>query len=209
MTPNYTVSGHFSPDYDIWCQPTKSFNIVCKNVGESLAFIRQINDPQIEERQMKYRITDIHESDAHNKPEDNLIGLEVELVEVFPTTINGEAWSYGKVNVKNRADVNYFYAFKYEEIGESEVKQTERRIVCAATKDSVGLVVPSVRHHDTLSHRIRDIIGYGFREPPIQGFVDNFGVFVDRFEALKIAQEANQIIKKTTPFDRLFSEDIY
>jgi hypothetical protein len=41
------------------------------------------------------------------------------------------------------------------------------------------------------------------------GFLDQDGVFMDREEALTIAQAANQIRDKTEPSDRLFSEDLY
>jgi hypothetical protein len=42
-----------------------------------------------------------------------------------------------------------------------------------------------------------------------QGFIDQWGVFMDRFEALAIATAANQVREKTYPKDRLFSEDLY
>jgi len=42
-----------------------------------------------------------------------------------------------------------------------------------------------------------------------QGFVTNTLRFVDRFEACKIARDANQIIVKTGPDDELFSEDLW
>lgn len=42
-----------------------------------------------------------------------------------------------------------------------------------------------------------------------QGFVTSEGRFVDRREALKIAREAAQIVAKTEPANRLFSEDLW
>jgi len=45
-----------------------------------------------------------------------------------------------------------------------------------------------------------------------QGFIDQFGVFMDRFEALQVATDAGQLNvtrAKTHPVDRLFSEDLY
>ncbi len=42
-----------------------------------------------------------------------------------------------------------------------------------------------------------------------QGFVLDDGTFVDRFEGLLIAQYGGQLIRKTSPVDRLFSEDLW
>lgn len=42
-----------------------------------------------------------------------------------------------------------------------------------------------------------------------QGFVLGDGTFVDRFEALAIARANGQLIRKTEPADRLFSEDLW
>lgn len=42
-----------------------------------------------------------------------------------------------------------------------------------------------------------------------QGFILDDGRFVDRFEALAIAQANGQLIRKTQPEDRLFSEDLW
>lgn len=43
----------------------------------------------------------------------------------------------------------------------------------------------------------------------IQGFMTSTGRFVDRELGLKIATEANQIIKKHPSYDKLFSEDMW
>lgn len=42
-----------------------------------------------------------------------------------------------------------------------------------------------------------------------QGFLTSEGAFVDRVEALAIAQAAGQLICKTQPEDMLFSEDVW
>jgi len=50
------------------------------------------------------------------------------------------------------------------------------------------------------------------RESEIQGFVDQYGVFMDRKEALQVAKEAGQLNIariKTWPDNELFSEDLY
>ena len=43
----------------------------------------------------------------------------------------------------------------------------------------------------------------------VQGFIDQWGVFMDRFEALAVATAANQVLVKTYPSNQLFSEDLY
>lgn len=46
----------------------------------------------------------------------------------------------------------------------------------------------------------------------VQGFVDQYGVFMDRIEALEVATKAEQINRyrtKTSPAHLLFSEDLY
>jgi hypothetical protein len=45
-----------------------------------------------------------------------------------------------------------------------------------------------------------------------QGFIDQYGVFMDRRESLEVATAAGQINvrrTKTNPVNQLFSEDIY
>lgn len=97
---------------------------------------------------------------------------------------------------------------------------TQRRVVCAANqydiKSRTGVekrVFVGVRHFcpimiENMSQWRTDII----RTSEIQGFVDQYGVFMDRYEALKVANEAGQLNvarTKTFPEDRLFSEDLY
>ncbi|QFP93823.1 hypothetical protein [Pectobacterium phage Wc4-1] len=90
----------------------------------------------------------------------------------------------------------------------------ELRIVCAAYKYG-ELVVCGVRHGDRLMHnQLRaSREDSPFHTVPldqvVQGFVDSKGNFLDRKEALVVAQGAGQIIKKNPPEDELYSEDIY
>ena len=95
------------------------------------------------------------------------------------------------------------------------------RIVCAAIRmhfyHSYGeeqLVVCCVRHGgeglyhviDSLNDRMK--LAHKEHEDE-QGFVNQRGEFLNRFEALLVAAVAGQLIKKTMPADRLFSEDLY
>lgn len=93
-----------------------------------------------------------------------------------------------------------------------------RRVVCAANlyklraTDEIVICV-GIRHYcplmrQNLSH-VKDLVD---RQSEVQGFVDQFGVFMDRREALIVAQNAGQlgvVRPKTWPQDKLFSEDIY
>jgi len=65
------------------------------------------------------------------------------------------------------------------------------------------------RHCDVIKMMCND---YGLRNmsrPENQGFVTSTGRFVNREEGLKIAQEANQIIKKHPRASELYSEDMW
>ena len=92
--------------------------------------------------------------------------------------------------------------------------KSKRVVVCAANayKD---FIVLGARHFDQLmkcqimqSEKLSMVKGSAWE----QGFVDQFGTFMTRKEALAVAIEAGQINKnrpKTKPEDILFSEDIY
>ena len=84
------------------------------------------------------------------------------------------------------------------------------KIICAAIKVN-DVILMGVRHWDKLMNDQAE--RYGLFDIPhedqVQGFIDLYGNFVNRSEALKIAEEANQIIRKTKPDWWLYSEDIY
>ncbi|WYC18302.1 hypothetical protein [Citrobacter phage vB_CfrS_K1M] len=77
--------------------------------------------------------------------------------------------------------------------------EIQRRVVCAANKyelrhDGVDIVFVGVRHFCPLMRQNmeahKDFIK---RESEVQGFVDQLGAFMDRFEALKVATDAGQL----------------
>lgn len=99
-------------------------------------------------------------------------------------------------------------------------RKLQRRIVCAANrfelKSGETLVVPGVRHYSPDMAKVLD----QFREKLVseqvygdnQGFVDQWGNYFTRKEALIIATHSGQINRwneKTFPKDELFSEDLY
>lgn len=98
-----------------------------------------------------------------------------------------------------------------------------RRVICAAIKSTerlIGggyLVVLGVRHHDNhMNEHIgiyNDVFSDEMFHGAIQGFVDNFGVFMDRKEAWLVAEAAGQILYRVggdgSDRNGLFSENLY
>lgn len=89
------------------------------------------------------------------------------------------------------------------------------RIVCAANRYPDGTVVLGIRHWDQYMHvHVEQLIDNGLFESMSckeeQGFIDSKGVFHDRTQALEIAKEANQIIRRCGGDEfKLFSENLY
>jgi hypothetical protein len=77
---------------------------------------------------------------------------------------------------------------------------TPQRIVCAANRLPDGTIIIGIRHHDTI---MRDTISNRINIEPMgepwlesdQGFVDQFGKWLDRKESWLIACKANQIYR--------------
>lgn len=67
-----------------------------------------------------------------------------------------------------------------------------------------GIIYTGSRHHNIINSNPK-----GFFYNCEQGFITDKGNFVSREEALKIATECNQIIKRTGGGDILFSEDVW
>lgn len=81
--------------------------------------------------------------------------------------------------------------------------------VAIKTEDEVVWSLPSPnRHHDVIN-RIYEQRQDGKMVTGEQGFLNNEGVFLDRKEALQIAIQADQLIRKTFPENELFSEDLW
>ncbi len=86
-----------------------------------------------------------------------------------------------------------------------------RFVVCAALRNDAGHIICGARHFDPLMHaQIR------FREDretwkvADQGFIDNFGTFMDRETAHTVATQAGQIRYRFGEDDKeLYSENLY
>lgn len=96
----------------------------------------------------------------------------------------------------------------------------QRVIVCAANrfklKDSGELVIPGTRHYSKdmalVLDQMRDKVVSEQVYGDDQGFLDQWGNYLTRKEALIVATHAGQINtrrQKGGPADTLFSEDLY
>lgn len=89
------------------------------------------------------------------------------------------------------------------------MNEVKRRIVCAAIKFPGGEIILGARHWDK---RMRETVKALGLKPGLedQGFIDQFGDYIDRKEAMKIAIEADQIIRTVGGSGKeLFSENLY
>lgn len=99
-----------------------------------------------------------------------------------------------------------------------------RVVVCAAIRNKQGKVVCGARHYDSVMRQIfirkpnwfeRVILRKTFVKDKAwysceQGFIDQFGVYMDRQEAYQVAMDAGQV--KYGPEHSkgtLYSEDLY
>ena len=95
------------------------------------------------------------------------------------------------------------------------------RIICAANKvrfdSGKSIIITGARHWDNIMHKTFNALDkkLGDMEDEVQGFIDQFGNFYDRYEAWTIAETNGQIIRRVggdTTLEgngRLFSENLY
>lgn len=83
------------------------------------------------------------------------------------------------------------------------------RIVASANQFEDDLCVTSSRHTDPEMYEQNK--KYGGDKKGVQGFVDQYGTFYTREDALVVAQKAGQLEgrTKTCPIHKLFSEDVW
>lgn len=86
-------------------------------------------------------------------------------------------------------------------------------IVCAANKFKDGVIIIGVRHWDKFMHQQADALEYRDGKKPLeheQGFIDQYGTFYTRDEALELVKKNGQQLKR--PYDEyetLYSENLY
>ncbi len=89
-----------------------------------------------------------------------------------------------------------------------------RRVVCAAIRNCNGEIICSARHYDLLMHaQIKtstSIEDWKKKSSVEQGFIDQWGTYMSREEALEVATAAGQVLRRCGG-DRkeLFSENLY
>ena len=88
--------------------------------------------------------------------------------------------------------------------------KVRRRIVCAANRRPDGVLVCSARHNDPRMHLQKALVG-GEWDDEEQGFVDQWGVFLTREDAWRVAKAAGQLIREVggNNLGRLYSENLY
>lgn len=90
-----------------------------------------------------------------------------------------------------------------------KAKPDQRRIVCSAIRNDQREIICAPRHWDTsMCEQVARSVGYWHSAE--QGFVDQFGVWLSRTEARKVALAAGQIIRRCgRDEDELYSENLY
>ena len=79
--------------------------------------------------------------------------------------------------------------------------------MCAANRNPAnGKLLLGARHFDPLMHATAGPNAKLYTE---QGFIDQGGTFMDRREAWKVAEAANQIIRRFGCDGVLYSENLY
>lgn len=94
-----------------------------------------------------------------------------------------------------------------------EIWKEKRRVAAAANRYG-GFIIVGARHHDSMMRMQMSAIGYerlwefaGGRDGEEQGFIDQWGFFMDRKEAYDVAEASGQIINPEASSGRtLFSE---
>lgn len=90
--------------------------------------------------------------------------------------------------------------------------ELQRRVVCAALRESSGEIICSPRHFDPMMRNqiklnLIPLVNWKIAE---QGFVDKFGNFMTREEAMTVAVAAGQIVRSIPGNSgQLFSENLY
>lgn len=88
-----------------------------------------------------------------------------------------------------------------------------QRVVCAAARITDSQVIASPRHHDNFFRAIIKLLPELERKKWLraeQGFIDQFGNFLNRHEAWVIAIRQNQVIRDLNiGTGKLYSEHLY
>jgi hypothetical protein len=87
----------------------------------------------------------------------------------------------------------------------------KRQVVCAANRYVVNgekVVILGVRHHCPLMNKMLDLVGIDWHTRE-QGFVDQWGNYMNREEALFVLKTNGRWIRDEDYSDELYSENLY
>ena len=103
-----------------------------------------------------------------------------------------------------------------QEVSIEESQEARRVVVCAALLYDNGVLIVGPRHFDQTMHNMIRMLNDGGLDitagnKPKQGFVDQFGNFLTRKEAMVVAKRQGQIKYSCDSgcSDELFSENLY
>lgn len=96
-----------------------------------------------------------------------------------------------------------------EEEWKPDYSVTPRRIVCAAMEKE-GRIICGARHFDKIMRaQMEATEGVRWWKDCEQGFIDQFGDFINREEAWNIAVDRGQIYREVSYVGTLYSENLY
>ncbi len=81
-------------------------------------------------------------------------------------------------------------------------------VVCAACRHN-NLIIAGARHFDSVMRSQMKAAGIDTAIHWEQGFIDQFGNFLTRVQAKKMAEDRGQILEGEGKYADLFSEDLY
>jgi ferredoxin-NADP reductase len=93
---------------------------------------------------------------------------------------------------------------------EGRLQRGVRRVVCAAVLYGNEVMLVGPRHFDATMRDQMRRFGVQWNAPHVEGFIDQWGNFMNREEAHKVASEQGQIRHRCGgDSGRLFSENLY
>lgn len=94
---------------------------------------------------------------------------------------------------------------------ENGIVKPQSVVVCAANRHSSGLIICGARHWDMLMHAQAEASGLMGWHDCEQGFINQFGEFLTREEALAVVKESGQPFEqdRNVSKTKLFSEGLY
>jgi hypothetical protein len=91
----------------------------------------------------------------------------------------------------------------------------DQRIVCAAMRKD-DIVIVGARHYDKVMRATIELISavdnqWAYSSLVVQGFIDQYGTFLDRSQAFIVAERQNQIRRLcgSESSQKLYSENLY